>query len=572
MMAHPTHNEIDISETAYTAEEMKALLENASGMYDLARVVDPIECRVIDIDNDGAISRKEHCYGIWTAGQKCSNCTSALACRTGCPHEKKESFDDQVYHIQSSPVTIALPDGGTFDAVVELVSVEKESREDKAANDRAAENIDHMADQYHARHDSLTKALNHNAFSELSRNLIAMNPAASWTMITSNIMEFRLINTLFGSLRGNEAIVRTASELRRITRESKGLCGRIGGDQFAMIVPRAMYDEQVLIDAAKALADEFSSGLYTFRIHFGVYEVEDPSIPISVMCDRANTALRTIRKNLRASVAHFDNAMMQESLLAQEVISGFENALSTGQFQMYLQPLCLDDGRVLGAEALARWCRSDGTITMPADFIETLERAGLVHKLDTHIWECAVAQLAAWNGTPQQDLTISVNMSAQDFYHVDVYQTLVGLVERYGVPADRLKIEITETVLLEDPEIAGKVIAKLRQKGFLVEIDDFGKGYSSMSLLRDVSADVLKIDMSLLRDIETKQRNRIIVESIVSMATALGMSVVVEGVETKEQLQLLAAMGCRYFQGYYFSRPVPVAEFEAKCGSGSVFA
>ena len=209
---------------------------------------------------------------------------------------------------------------------------------------------------------------------------------------------------------------------------------------------------------------------------------------------------------------------------------------------------------------------------MPADFIETLERAGLVHKLDTHIWECAVAQLAAWNGTPQQDLTISVNMSAQDFYHVDVYQTLVGLVERYGVPADRLKIEITETVLLEDPEIAGEVIAKLRQKGFLVEIDDFGKGYSSMSLLRDVAADVLKIDMSLLRDIETKQRNRIIVESIVNMATALGMSVVAEGVETKEQLQLLAAMGCRYFQGYYFSRPLPVGEFEAKCGSGSVFA
>ncbi len=561
---------VSLDAAEYTAEAMKDILESASDAYDLARIVDPIECRVLEIGSDGTVSRKKRCYGIWNAGQKCSNCTSALACRTGCSHEKKEYFDDQVYRIQSNPVKLVLPDGGSYDAVVELVDIEKRSQDGESANDRAAENVDHKADQFHARHDSLTKALNPDAFSELSRNLISMHPASSWTMITGNIMDFRLVNALFGSLRGNEVIFKTASVLRRISRESKGLCGRLGGDQFALLVPRQMYKEKALRDAARALADEFSSGLYTFRIHFGVYEVDDSSIPVSVMCDRANTALRTIHKDLRESIAYFDDDMMQESLLAQEVISGFENALAEGQFQMYLQPLFLADGSVFGAEALARWCRSDGTITMPADFIETLERARLIHKLDMHIWECAVKQLAAWNGTPQQDLTVSVNMSAQDFYHIDVYQVLVGFAERYGVPADRLRIEITETMLLEDPEIGGRVIAKLRQKGFLVEIDDFGKGYSSMSLLRDVAADVLKIDMSLLRDIEVKQRNRIIVESIVNMATALGMSVVVEGVETKEQLKLLAAIGCRYFQGYYFSRPIPIGEFEAKFGSTSV--
>ena len=563
-MAQLNKKDAAIDAAEYTAQEMKCMLDDASSTYDLVRVVDPIECRILEIGSDGFISRKERCYGIWSADQKCSNCTSALACRTGCPHEKKESFDGRVYHIQSNPVKLALPDGEAYDAVVELVNIEGQASFDTTANDRAAENVDHKADQYSARHDGLTKTLNPDAFSESSRELISENPSLSWVMITSNIMDFRLINTLFGSLRGNEVIFRTASALRQIAQDSRGLCGRLGGDQFAMLIPKSMYEEKALNNVAQTLADEFSSGLYTFRIHFGVYELDDSSIPVSVMCDRANSALRTIRKDLRESIAYFNDAMMQESLLAQEVISGFENALAQGQFQMYLQPLCLKDGSVIGAEALARWCRSDGTVTMPVDFIETLERAGLIHKLDVHIWECAVQQLAAWNGTPKQDLTISVNMSAQDFYHVDVYQTLTDLVKQYNVSCDKLKIEITETVLLEDPEIGSKVIAKLRQKGFLVEIDDFGKGYSSMSLLRDIAADVLKIDMSLLRDIETKERNRIIVESIANMATALGMSVVAEGVETETQLKLLVAMECRYFQGFYFSRPIPVDEFNAR--------
>ena len=556
------------AETAgYTADEMKAILDDASGEYDLARVVDPIECRILEIGNDGTITRKERCYGIWNADQKCVNCTSALACRTGRRLEKKESFDEQVFHIQSNPVKLRLPDGGSYDAVVELVKVEKEAQGAEVANDRAAENENDQATRFHAQHDNLTKALNPNAFSELSREEIAKNPHLSWTMITGNIMDFRLINTLFGSHRGNEVIVGTAAMLRQIAQSSNGLCGRLGGDQFALLIPRSMYREESLRDAAQALSEEFSSGLYTFCIHFGVYDVEDASIPISVMCDRANTAMRTIHTDLQESVAYFDDAMMKESLFAQEIISGFENALADGQFQMYLQPLALEDGRVVGAEALVRWHRSDGTITMPVDFIETLERAGLIHKLDLYIWECAVKKLAAWDGTAWQDLAISVNMSAKDFYYIDVYEALTDLINRYRVPSNRLKVEVTETALLEDPEKSNEVVSMLRQKGFLVEIDDFGKGHSSLSLLKHISADVLKIDMSLLREIESNERNRTILESIVNMATSLGMDAVAEGVETETQLKLLAAMGCRYFQGYYFSRPISIDDFESKYSS-----
>ena len=188
----------------------------------------------------------------------------------------------------------------------------------------------------------------------------------------------------------------------------------------------------------------------------------------------------------------------------------------------------------------------------------------MIHELDVYIWECAVRQLAAWNGTPGERFAISVNMSAKDLYTLDVYQVLTGLIARHGVPAERLRVEITETALLEDPANSNAVISRLRQRGFLVEIDDFGKGYSSLSTLKDIHADVLKIDMSLLNEIETRQRSRTILASIINMARSLGMGVVTEGIETKSQLQSLAAMGCEIFQGYYFSRPITVEEFELR--------
>jgi EAL domain-containing protein (putative c-di-GMP-specific phosphodiesterase class I) len=384
-------------------------------------------------------------------------------------------------------------------------------------------------------------------------------------MVTANIMNFRYINALFGVLKGNEALVRTGATMRRIAEESSGLCGRLGADQFAMLVPQAMFREEHLLDAAQDLAEAFNSGIYTFHIHFGVYEVGDPSIPVSVMCGRANTALRTIRESLKKTIAYFDEAMQRKSLFEQEVISGFEDALRDGQFRIYLQPLVGENNVILGAEALVRWCRPDGTIIFPGDFIETLEHTGLIHELDVYIWEQAVRQLSFWRDTDKGELTISVNMSTKDFFNVDVYQVLTGLVEKYGVDSRMLRLEITETALLEDTETTNSVVEKLRNEGFLVEIDDFGKGYSSLVMLKDIHADVLKIDMSLLHEIETNPRNKVILEAVIAMANGLGMEVITEGVETEEQMNVLAAMGCHYYQGYFFSRPVPVDEFEELC-------
>lgn len=548
----------------YTVQEMGELLEDMSGMYDLARVVDPIECRILDCGKDGKLSMNDRCYSIWNSDQKCMNCTSAAACHTGCHQEKHEHFNENVYHIQSNPVTLRLPDGGAYDAVVELVSVEKANKDNvSGANDRSAENVGGRAAMYKALHDPLTKVLNSGAFYEQVRQMIMDDEKKVHYMIMVNIREFRLVNALFGVLKGNEVLVRTAGRLSGFAERAGGICGRLAGDKFGLFIPAEKYDEKVLLETVKPLAGAFSSGLYTFCIQFGVYKVSDTSIPVSVMCDRANAALHTMQSDLALGLAYFDDSMMEKSLFRQEVISGFEDALADGQFKMYLQPLAEKDGKVFAAEALVRWVRPDGSIVMPGDYIETLEQAGLIHELDMYMWEQAVKQLAAWRGTSRASVSISVNVSAKDFYKIDIYETFTSLVQKYNVDSGLLRLEITETAMLEDPKKTNAVITRLQNYGFIVEIDDFGKGYSSISMLKDIQADVLKIDMSLIREIETHDRTRTLIEAIIQMAHALGMDVITEGVETRRQLELLAAVGCRHFQGYYFYKPIPIRDFEA---------
>ena len=560
----PTETQQETRDAVYTVAEMRSFLTEMSGKYDLARVVDPIECRILQLGEDGSVRMNESCYGIWNSDQKCTNCSSAKACSTGCHQVKDELFHNQLFHIESEPVTLRLADGSEYNTVVELVKIRQEGA--RPANDREAENTDGMAVHYRAQHDGLTGLLYAEAFYELARETIRGRTGTRWVMVTGNIMHFHLVNTLFGVLKGNEVLVKTASMLKQLSDDADGLCGRLGGDQFAILLPGDRYSETALPDTAAALTKTFSSGLYTFCIHFGVYRIGDAAIPVSVMCGRANAALRTIHGDVTRTVAYFSDEIMQKTLFDQKVISGFEEALRDGQFQMYLQPLVGRDGGVIGAEALARWHRPDGTVIMPGDFIETLENAGLIQKLDLHIWELAVKQLSLWKDTDKRDLTISVNMSAKDFFSIDVYGALTQLVERYGVDSRKLRLEITETALLVEPDKSDAVVTKLREMGFVVEIDDFGKGYSSLSLLKNIEADVLKIDMGFLREDGGATRGMIILRSVINLADSLGMEVITEGVETERQFSTLSEMGCSHFQGYYFSRPIPVEAFEAAYG------
>ena len=557
---------VAVREKEYTIDEMRTLLNGMSGMYDLARIVDPIECQVLTLQKDGTICMNESCYNIWNADRKCVNCSSAVACKTGCHQEKTENFKDQVYHIQSNPVKLKLPDGGRCSVVMELVSVDAEPAKERkvTVNDRESENEKETAFRYLATYDTLTGLLKSDMFYEQARKQMASDPRKSWTIVTGDVMQFKLFNNLFGAEKGNEALIKTAEILKEIADRCGGLCSRLYRDKFTLLLPSDQYRESDFTEAADALKSAFSNGMYTFCIHFGVYENKNADIPVTVMRDRADMARRTINQNVNRIVAYFDGEIMEKSLQNQEIISNFDEALKNGHLQMYLQPITGEDGIPFSAEALVRWVRPDGTVISPALFIETLEDAGLIHELDKAVWEQAVKQLSAWKNTDWKDLTISVNVSAKDFYSIDIYRILTGLTEKYGVSNDRLRLEITESALVKEPERRHPVLSRLQEAGFLIEIDDFGKGQSSLSLLKDIRADILKLDMGFLRETENRKRGQIILRTVITMANELGMQVIAEGIETEKQLRSLSSMGCDHFQGYYFSRPIPVADFENK--------
>jgi EAL domain-containing protein (putative c-di-GMP-specific phosphodiesterase class I) len=282
------------------------------------------------------------------------------------------------------------------------------------------------------------------------------------------------------------------------------------------------------------------------------------------MCDRAFMAIKTIKDSYDKKVAYYDDALRSNMLTEQEMSSELDFAMSDQQFMIYLQPQISASGEVHGAEALVRWKHPKKGMIMPGLFISAFEKNGLIAKLDRHVWEMACMKLREWKDHGRNDMYISVNISPKDIYFIDVYQTIVSLVEKYGIDKKNLKLEITETAVAKNPEEQLALIEKLRSYGFIVEMDDFGSGYSSLNMLKDIIVDILKIDMKFLGTTKEEQRSREILKKIVELSGALDMPVIVEGVETGEQVEFLKNIGCDMFQGYYFAKPMEVEQFEEK--------
>ena len=231
---------------------------------------------------------------------------------------------------------------------------------------------------------------------------------------------------------------------------------------------------------------------------------------------------------------------------------------------MYLQPqISAGTGDLYGAEALVRRIRPDGTVVPPMEFIPIYEKSGLISQMDQYIWEQSAKKLGEWK-QQGKDMRISVNISPKDFYYIDICAMFQKLVEKYAISPGNLNIEITETAIMSDIPNLHDELKQLQDFGFTVEIDDFGNGYSSLKALKDIDVDVLKIDMGFLHETKNKEKSKIILNSVVRMAKEIGMPVITEGVETIEQVRMLTKMGCDTFQGYYFSKPISVEEFEKK--------
>lgn len=418
--------------------------------------------------------------------------------------------------------------------------------------------------EYRLNYDSLTKAYNRYGFYKNAQKLIKEHTDTEYCLILSDIKSFKLINEIYGENIADKILI---DEVNIIRQKMKGnsVLGRLNGDIIAMVIPKEYLSEKEFSDMIKLLSDRYSNKNFRLHIYLGVYYIKDVNETIRQMVDKVSLVIMKSKGNMSNYILYYDENSYRNDIFKQQLIGEFETALNENQFCMYLQPQTDKDGNMIGAEALIRWNHPNMGLIMPGAFIECFEDAGLIYRLDNYIWEEAAKQLKIWKDSGY-NYYISVNISAKDFYHIDVYQTFKNLVSKYGIDTDKLHIEITETALSEDKQAAHKTIERLHDEGFIIEIDDFGSGYSSFNFLKDVCADVIKIDRVFLKKSSHEERGEQILRSIISLSHDIGMDVITEGVENVDQLSMLAKMNCDWFQGYYFSKPIAVGDFEEKYG------
>ena len=414
--------------------------------------------------------------------------------------------------------------------------------------------------------DAATGLLSKEAFFDEAAAYLRHSGARDVSIVCFDVDHFKLFNDLHGLDCGDELLRYLGRALAlRFSPDGAQPLARLAADTFALCATgiRPERVERILVD----ISSECPNGIDAI-VRAGVYRIEDPASPVSIMCDRAVIALRTVKGSYFDRVALYDPGMREALVLEREVVAGIESALREDRIELFLQPKCnIRTGKIVGAEALARWRHPERGIVAPGEFIPLIERNGLVRSLDLRVWEKTAAWIRGLIDEGVQPVPVSVNVSRADIYLVDVAAELHALVERYGIDPSLIEVEITESAYSERPDRIVAAFDELAERGFTVLMDDFGSGYSSLNMLKDINVDVLKIDMRFLdRD---DRRSKDIMESVIRMARWLDLPVIAEGVETREQVNFLLDVGCSYAQGYYYARPMEAAAFEALLPDGS---
>lgn len=432
-----------------------------------------------------------------------------------------------------------------------------------------------MSDEakYRTEHDVLTGIANKSKFFYDTRNLLNICADAKFAFIRIDIEKFQLINSFFGMDEGDKLLKYMAAYLRKIAEKSERTSyGRIESDVFAICFP--YQKEEEIIDFVKDFTDRLEKYPLDFDItpFFGIYPVTDRRISINKMYDKANLAAKKHKGNYIQNYFFYTKEMNDELIKEQRIVNNMKNALKNEEFVLYLQPKYeLQRNSIVGAEALVRWITPDGKIISPGEFIPIFERNGFILKLDQYIWEKACSLISGWRKAGKKVYPISVNISRVSLYNPKIVDVICGLVKKYDIPPKLLQLELTESAYTCNPKAIKEIMEQLQSKGFSVLMDDFGSGYSSLNVLKDIDVDILKIDMKFLDGSGKSGRSENILASVVRMAKWLNMPVVAEGVEQKEQVSFLRSIGCEYVQGFYFAKPMPVSEYEKLLSEAPVF-
>lgn len=409
--------------------------------------------------------------------------------------------------------------------------------------------------------DDLTGIYNRQGFFAATEQLLSEYPDIPFCIIYWNIRKFRVTNDLFGWDSGNQVLIHWANTLRGCLHDEYAVYGRLEHDNFVCCVPERFLDNK---EWTKLGEISYSAGdtEYHFFSCCGLYRVTDRSVPITTMLDKARVAMESIKNNYMTLYAWYSEEMWQSLLEEQRMNSEFKTAIAEKQFQVYYQPICrASDGLITSAEALIRWIHPTRGMISPGTFIPLFEKNGFISILDRYVWDevCAMQQSRLDQGL--STVPVSVNVSRVEFYNPTLCEDIRDIAKSHNVSPDLIKIEITESAYADNPVQVQEAVKKLHTYGFTVLMDDFGSGYSSLNMLKDLPIDILKIDMRFLDSLEESQKASIVLESVIRLAKWMKLGVVSEGVETQREWEYLRSVECDSVQGYYFYRPMPREDF-----------
>lgn len=408
--------------------------------------------------------------------------------------------------------------------------------------------------------DSVTGLYTKEAFFNYAQNLLDANPDKEYTIIVSDVVGFKSINEQYNIEMGNKLlhyIAQSASD----SKCGFLIGGRIGGDIIATFCSEIHLTPEEEETYLKTLSEQ--SPIPNLVIKYGIYQTRSGrDITVQHMCDRARIAINSIKDVYGKDFVTYDDAMGRQIHMQQLIIKSMDQAIREKQFRVYYQPkVDAKTQKVAGAEALVRWIHPELGFMNPGVFIPIFEKNGFISKLDTYVWKTVCKDMVEWREKGIM-LPVSVNVSRRDFADINLTEHIVDMVDYYGIPHDMLHIEITESAYAENPETIKTAIKKLHDQGFVIELDDFGTGYSSLTALAGMDIDVLKFDLSIIReDNEASEKN--VLDFSMNLANMMQLKTVQEGVETPEQYERVKNLGCDYVQGYYFAKPLQKSDFEA---------
>ena len=418
-----------------------------------------------------------------------------------------------------------------------------------------------MVNQF--KYDRLTGLYGKEYFYKSAREFIMKNPEKQYDIVCSDIENFKLINDVFGVPAGDALLCGIAQIYTQYV-NAHGICSHFHADQFVCLME---HDVVEYSDDFFAQVNAKINGLTKVKnvsLKWGVYVISSAeNVPVEQMCDRALLAARSIKGQYGKYFSYYDATLRNQLLRNQEITNEMEKALLEEQFVVYLQPKYKTTTRELcGAEALVRWIHPEWGFQSPGEFIPLFEKNGFITKLDQYVWKKVCMLLHEWDQKGLRSIPVSVNVSRADIYNVNLADILKGLAETYNLEPSRIHLEVTESAYTEDPKQIIETMGCLRDLGFMVEMDDFGSGYSSLNMLNQLPLDVLKLDMKFIQSEMAKPAEQGILRFIMDLAHWMNLYVVAEGVESREQLERLGELGCDYVQGYYLAKPMPSAAFE----------